>query len=95
MCQFPRLYRIASLKHCTIRFFVESFNYVATVASLWTRPLLERDELYIQLLRNILLNINFKADPDKLIWALGNGNFSSKKFSQNCLRISASPTHTI
>lgn len=95
MSQFPRLYRIASFKHCTVRFFVERFNSPATVASLWTRPLLDRDEHHIRPLSNLLLSIKFKADPDKLFWAPGNGSFFSKKFSQNCLRNTTFPSHSI
>lgn len=87
--------QISSLKHCTVRIFVERFNSLALAASLWTRSLLGRDEAQMELFRNLIRYINLKVEWDKLIWVPGDGTFTTKKFTQTCLQNSRSPSHSI
>ncbi|KAK1398504.1 hypothetical protein POM88_008367 [Heracleum sosnowskyi] len=79
--QTPRLYRITKFKHCCLKEFREEWNKGdhKNNSTLWSRPLIDRDEGEILILKNIIGSILLSNKEDLLIWTPVRGVFTTKK----------------
>lgn len=78
MAHFPGLYRIAKLKHITVKAFLELWELGNSNENLWNRKLFARDNTDLELLSNTISRLVLSPIKDSLIWIPGKGTFSTK-----------------
>lgn len=78
--QIPRLFRISRHRHISVRKMMAIWKSQVPSETMWSRPLMDRDESNYVVFNEIMTSISLVDSEDELCWLPGKGSWTTKNF---------------